>query len=84
MKRTRLKADAPDALTDAETRDIRLWFGWGVILDYPTSPVDYLHGGELDSREVRRIEDVNGAVAELAAECVFAEGDMIVIEGGES
>lgn len=33
---------APDALTDAETRDIRLWFGWGVILDYPTDPCAYL------------------------------------------
>lgn len=29
-------------LSDAETRDILLWFGWGNILHYPTGPRDYL------------------------------------------
>jgi hypothetical protein len=38
----RVKANDPAALTDAERRDIMLWFGWGSILDYPTGPLDYL------------------------------------------
>lgn len=29
-------------LTDAEKRDIVLWFAWGGILDYPTDPRSYL------------------------------------------
>lgn len=29
-------------LTDAEKRDILLWFGWGAIFGYPTSPRSYL------------------------------------------
>jgi len=29
-------------LTDAETRDIQLWFGWGAVLGYATGPLDYL------------------------------------------
>lgn len=29
-------------LSDAETRDILLWFGWGNMLHYPTGPRDYL------------------------------------------
>lgn len=30
------------ALTDREEGDIRLWFGWGTILGYPTDPRSYL------------------------------------------
>jgi hypothetical protein len=29
-------------LTSAETREIRLWFGWGAILGYATDPHSYL------------------------------------------
>ena len=29
-------------LTAEEICDIRLWFGWGVILEYPTTPKAYL------------------------------------------
>lgn len=29
-------------LTDDERRDILLWFGWGWLLGYPTSPRAYL------------------------------------------
>jgi hypothetical protein len=29
-------------LSDREQGDIKLWFGWGSILGYPTGPRDYL------------------------------------------
>lgn len=29
-------------LNKDEERDIRLWFGWGAIYDYPTGPRAYL------------------------------------------
>lgn len=38
------------------------------------------HGGELDCRTVDTIEEANGAVQDIALNCVLAEGDMIVIE----
>lgn len=41
MSRTR-KPKIVTLLNDAEKRDIKLWFAWGNIYDYPTSPRDYL------------------------------------------
>ena len=38
----RRKSPSAFALTEAEVRDIKLWFGWGSIYGYPTSPRDYL------------------------------------------
>lgn len=29
-------------LSDREIGDIKLWFGWGRVLGYPTKPKDYL------------------------------------------
>lgn len=29
-------------LSNEEIRDIKLWFGWGKVLEYPTKPKDYL------------------------------------------
>jgi len=29
-------------LGEDEIRDIKLWFGWGRVLDFPTKPKDYL------------------------------------------
>lgn len=31
-----------DGLTDRERLDVRLWFGWGAMLGYDTSPRGYL------------------------------------------
>jgi hypothetical protein len=39
-------------LTDAERRDIMLWFGWGSILEYPTGPRDYLREALKPERRV--------------------------------
>ena len=29
-------------LSNQEVRDIKLWFGWGAVLGYPTDPRSYL------------------------------------------
>ncbi len=29
-------------LGEDEIRDIKLWFGWGRVLNFPTKPKDYL------------------------------------------
>lgn len=29
-------------MTEAETGDVKLWFGWGAVLGYPTDPRSYL------------------------------------------
>jgi hypothetical protein len=42
------------------------------------------HGGELDRREVAKMDDVPRALNELAEDCTFANGDTITIEGDES
>lgn len=29
-------------LSEGEARDVKLWFGWGAVLGYPTNPKAYL------------------------------------------
>jgi hypothetical protein len=41
MKRSKQEGGIA-ALTDAERRDVLLWFGWGTILEYETTPRAYL------------------------------------------
>lgn len=36
------RGNTPRKLTERETADIKLWFGWGSILKYPTGHKDYL------------------------------------------
>lgn len=41
MARKKKGGESP-LLSNDESRDILLWFGWGSILNYPTSHRDYL------------------------------------------
>jgi hypothetical protein len=41
-KSKKVRGNTPRQLTPDEIRDIKLWFGWGSILKYPTGPRDYL------------------------------------------
>jgi hypothetical protein len=41
MKRSKQEGGIA-ALTDAERRDVLLWFGWGSVLGYETTPRAYL------------------------------------------
>jgi hypothetical protein len=42
MKRSKQEDSIAAALTDSEQRDVMLWFGWGAILEYETTPRAYL------------------------------------------
>ena len=42
MKRNKREGGCDAALTDIERRDILLWFGWGAVLGYGTTPRAYL------------------------------------------
>lgn len=46
-----VRGNTPRQLSHTEKNEIKLWFGWGNILNYPTGPKDYLRESLRSHRE---------------------------------